>query len=97
MITSHHQPARLNVVRGTSERLAFKPFCSSSRAFDPFGPPQKHLDSQSVTVLMAWPDAKCLRRLATASQEEVAPQNLFLWNPHWQCFVARQGIDMEST
>lgn len=22
-----------------------------------------------------------------AAAAEVAPQNLFLWNPHWQCFA----------
>ena len=44
---------------------------------------------------MAWPDAACLRRLAGAT-ESIAPQNLFLWNPHWQCFAAWRHRRLES-
>jgi len=42
--------------------------------------------------MQTWPNASCLLGLAgAAAAAEVAPQNLFVWNPHWQCFVWNQN------
>ena len=37
--------------------------------------------------------------MAGAAAMEIAPQNLFVWNPHWQCFACALAlcVHMERT